>query len=124
MPARRAAARGRGVDEWQGLRKSGTSRTLKIPGGFITMERIREKCRFNITNEMSDDQRKLNALATTLQSLPPGDPQRAAIIQEMMEIAGVSPASFPVSSAPAPVQAPSRSSTSKVGEVLPEGQRA
>lgn len=109
----------------QGLRKrSRDKRTLKIPKGYITMERIKQKVRFDITNEMSDDQRRLNALATTLQALPPGDPQRAPIIQEMMEISGISAASFPVTSAAAPVQTASRSSMSKVGEVLPEGQTA
>jgi len=38
----------------------------------------------NITDEMQDTQRRLNSLATALQALAPGDPERTPIIQEMI----------------------------------------
>lgn len=103
------------------LMKRGSERSLFIPKGYITMKRVREKVRFNITDEMQDDQRRLNGLATTLASLAPEDPQRASIIQEMMETVGISPTSFPVAgggnSAPKPPK------ESAVQAVLPEGQK-
>ena len=104
------------------LDKTGSKRTLFIPKGWITMEKISTKGRFDITDEMMDDQRRLNALATTLQALPPDDPARVGIIQEMMEISGASPASFPVNSAPAQTTAPV-AKQSRVSQVLPDGQK-
>jgi len=58
--------------------------------GYITLAKIKQKVRFNITDEMQDTQRRLNSLATALQALAPGDPERTPIIQEMMEISGTS----------------------------------
>ncbi len=105
----------------ESLSAQGNERTLFIPKGYITVEKISEKIRFDITDEMSDDQRRLNALAVALQQLPPGDPARVAIIQEMMEISGISPVSFPVemSGASAPKSA---ASPTRVEAVLPKGQ--
>jgi hypothetical protein len=105
------------------LRKTGNQRTLKVPKGFITLAKIKQKMRFDITDEMLDDQRKLNALASTLAAMSPDDPQRTSIIQEMMEISGLSAATFPMSSAPVQATAAPRSKMSKVGEVLPQGQQ-
>jgi len=107
----------------QQLEKQGANRTLKIPKGFITLAKIKQKMRFDITDEMSDDQRRLNALATALGQLAPADPARGPIVQEMMEITGISAASFPVigqgtAATPAKTKAPSR-----VEEVLPKGQQ-
>lgn len=105
------------------LSKQGSNRTLYIPEGYITLERVKEKVRFDITDEMSDDQRRINAIATALGNLPQGDPQRSALVSEMMEISGISSASFPVN-ASAPSAAPVKSNTStKVADVLPAGQQ-
>jgi hypothetical protein len=110
------------------LNKDGKKRTLHVPKGFITLDRIDKKVRFDITDEMMDDQRRINALATALGQLPPGDPQRSALVAEMMEISGVSAASFPVNGAPPPA-APTASTTvpragnSRVNNVLPQGQQ-
>lgn len=106
------------------LDKKGKNRTLKIPSGLITLAKIKQKMRFDITDEMSDDQRRLNALATALGQLPAGDPARGPLVQEMMEISGVSAASFPITGkAPAPI-APAKTKTpSRVQEVLPQGQQ-
>lgn len=105
------------------LDKNGNKRTLKIPKGFITLDKVKKKVRFDITDEMMDDQRRLNALATALGQLPPGDPQRSALVQEMMEISGVSAASFPVSAAAPSPAAPPQSKPTRVNEVLPAGQQ-
>jgi hypothetical protein len=105
------------------LDKQGDSRTLYIPKGWITLAKIKEKIRFDITDEMSDDQRRINTLATALGQLPPGDPQRSALVAEMMEIGGVSAASFPVNAtAPAPSPAMPTKST-RTNDVLPAGQK-
>jgi hypothetical protein len=107
------------------LNKDGKKRTLHVPKGFITLDRIKTKTRFDITDEMMDDQRRINALATALGQLPPGDPQRSALIAEMMEISGVSAASFSVNGAPgAPVTPTNSAPTSRTNEVLPAGQKA
>ena len=100
----------------------GDSRTLTIPKSFITLDRIKQKVRFDITDEMKDDQRELNGLATALGAMAPTDPGRAAIIEQMLEITGNSAASFPVASAPstpAPVTTPGRTNA-----VLPAAQQA
>lgn len=105
------------------LAKQGSKRTLKIDKGYFTLERIQKKVRFDITDEMSDDQRRINALAAALAQLPPGAPERAPLVAEMMEIGGISAATFPTSSptdgqgqAPKPAQ-------SRVNNVLPDGQQ-
>lgn len=108
------------------LDKQGNKRTLKVPKNFITMEKINKKVRFDITDEMMDDQRRLNALAAALGQLPPGDPQRAALVQEMMEISGISSATFSMNTM-APVAAPSpvpTQSSNRITDVLPAGQKA
>lgn len=105
------------------LNKDGKKRTLHVPKGFITLARIKQKVRFDITDEMMDDQRRINALATALGQLPPGDPQRSALVAEMMEISGVSAASFPVSGAPGQQAAVPATATSRTNAVLPEGQK-
>jgi hypothetical protein len=109
------------------LQRQGSNRTLKIPKGYITLERIQKKVRFDITNEMEDSQRRLNALATTLSQMEPTDPERRPIIQEMMEVAGISAASFGVGSTAPPtapnVGTPSPLTPSRVTAVLPEGQQ-
>lgn len=105
------------------LDKQGSQRTLYIPKGFITLEKVKQKVRFDITDEMTDDQRRLNSIATALGQLPPGDPQRSALVAEMMEISGTSPASFPVN-ATAPSPTPVKNTTpTKVEQVLPVGQQ-
>lgn len=108
------------------LDKQGNKRTLKVPKGFITIEKIQKKVRFDITDEMMDDQRRLNALAAALGQLPPGDPQRSALVQEMMEISGISGATFTMNTA-APAGAPSPMQSqpnTRVNDVLPAGQKA
>jgi hypothetical protein len=103
-------------------KNAGNKRSLYIPDGFITLKKIKDKVRFDITDEMNDDQRRLNALATTLGALEPTDPQRAAIIEEMMEISGISSATFPVSAGGAVTPAPQPTNT-RTNQVLPEGQK-
>ena len=98
-------------------------RTIKIPKEYITMDKIEKKLRFDITDEMSDSQRELNALATRLQSLPPEDPARMQIINQMGELAGISPGSFG-GQATQPVKPQGvTAQPSKVEQVVPEGQR-
>lgn len=95
-----------------------------IPKGYLTMDKIRKKMRFDITGEMSDSQRELNALATRLQSLAPEDPARKMIIDQMAEIAGISPASFGGVSSNGKVDAKTvAAQPSKVEQIVPEGQR-
>ncbi len=99
-------------------------RSVLIPKGYITLAKIKQKIRFNITDEMSDSQRELNGLATTLQSLAPGDPERTAIIQRMMELSGSAPASYPApANAPAPVATPTPAKPTRVNQALPAGQQ-
>jgi hypothetical protein len=105
------------------LAKDGNNRTLHIPTGYITLKKIKEKVRFDITDEMSDDQRRLNSLATILAALDPMDPQRVPIIEEMMEVSGLSAATFPLSSAQPIAQAP-KPAVSNINKVLPAGQQA
>jgi hypothetical protein len=105
------------------LNKDGNKRTLFIPEDFITMEKIEQKVRFDITDEMMDDQRRLNALAGALAQLAPEDPQRAPIIQEMMEVSGISSASFPVAAAAPTAPAPRPARATRVQSVLPQGQQ-
>lgn len=117
-----------GVEESLSLRND---RTIEIPAGYITIDKVRTKVRFNITDEMEDSQRKLNALAVALQNLPQGDPQRTTIVNEMMEISGISPTTF--GSSPSPIQATPQAQgvnprtvaaqPSKVEAVLPAGQK-
>ena len=78
----------------------------------------------DITDEMHDTQRELNSLATTLQSMAPTDPGRTAIIQQMMEISGSSPASYSLGApAAAPTATPSPTKPTKVNQALPVGQQ-
>lgn len=113
------------TDQW--LQKHGSTRTIEIPKGFFTLEKIKTKGRFNITNEQQDGQRKLNALATQLQSMAPTDPLRQDIIKAMMEVQGISPASFfevgqaatPQTGATPTVPKPNQT----IQNALPEGQR-
>lgn len=109
----------------QHLQSQGNHRVLQIPKDYITLKRIQEKTRFDITNEMEDSQRRLNALATALGAMAPGDPERLALIQEMMEIGGISPAAFGAgSTAPAAAAAPNMAAIPKVNAVLPDAQKA
>lgn len=112
--------------------QSGTERTLDIPAGYITMDKVRTKLRFNITDEMEDSQRKLNALAIALQNTAPNDPQRQTIVNEIMEIGGVSPATYgsvpqninevtPTGKGVTPQTIAAE--PSKISAVLPEGQQ-
>jgi hypothetical protein len=105
------------------LDKQGTKRTLTIPKGYITLQRVKQKVRFDITDEMTDDQRRLNAIAVALQNLPTGDPQRSALVAEMMEFGGLSSASFPVNAADAPAAPTKPTSPTRTREVLPAGQQ-
>lgn len=108
----------------QELSQRGKKRDLYIPKGYITLAKIKQKLRFNITDEISDSQRELNGLATTLQSLAPGDPERTQIIQRMMELSGSAPASYPTpANAPALVATPSPVSPTRVTQALPVGQQ-
>jgi len=108
----------------QELSQRGNKRDLYIPKGYITLAKVKQKIRFNITDEMQDSQRELNGLATTLQSLAPGDPERTGIIQRMMELSGSAPASYPAPSnaAPTPTAAQSAAPT-RVTQALPAGQQ-
>jgi hypothetical protein len=106
------------------LSKRGKKRDLFIPKGYITLAKIRSKMRFNITDEMSDSQRELNGLATTLQALAPGDPERGPIIRRMMELSGSAPASYPSpANAPAATATPSPVKPTRVNQALPAGQQ-
>jgi hypothetical protein len=108
----------------QGLSQRGNKRDLYVPKGYITLAKVKQKLRFNITDEMQDSQRELNGLATTLQSLAPGDPERTAIIQRMMELSGSAPASYPAPAlAPAPAATPSPTKPTRVNQALPAGQQ-
>jgi hypothetical protein len=112
------------LDMQTALQKNGDKRTLKIPKGYITLAKVKQKVRFDITDEMFDSQRQLNSLATTLQGLAPGDPERTPIIQQMMEISGTSPASYSIGNAPpAPAAAPGPTTTTRVKQALPVGQQ-
>ena len=77
------------------LDKYGDTRTVNIPEGYLTMEKIEKKIRFDITDEQSDGARRLNALTTQLQLLSPEDPERKLVVAELMEIQGISASSFP-----------------------------
>lgn len=105
------------------LNKQGNKRTLHIPKGYITLEKIKTKVRFDITDEMSDDQRRLNAIAGALAQLPPGDPQRSPLVAEAMEISGISAASFPVNAAASAPGNPSKPKPTRTNDVLPAGQQ-
>lgn len=106
----------------ENLGKTGNKRTLTIPESYITLKKIKQKVRFDITDEMFDDQRRLNALATTLAALAPEDPQRVALIEEMMEISGISAATFAISAAQPAAQS-SQPAPNRTNQVLPEGQK-
>ena len=103
------------------FKRQGNKRALTIPKGYITLKRIQQKTSLDITDEMTDSQRKINTLATALQGMDPADPDRKTIIQEMMELGGTSPASFNAGNA-APVQ-PQTTATPKVQSVLPDAQK-
>lgn len=108
------------------LDKQGNKRKLYIPKDYITLEKVNKKVRFDITKEMTDDQRRINAIAAALQNLPPGDPSRVPLVQEMMQLGGLSPASFPLSpAAPAAPQGsgPRPAKPTRVQQVLPAGQQ-
>lgn len=107
------------------LSKNGRKRTLYVPKGYITLAKVNQKVRFDITDEMHDSQRELNSLATTLQSMAPTDPQRTAIIEQMMEISGTSPASYSIGQSAAPQAAPQSTTAAptKVNQALPVGQQ-
>ena len=109
----------------QELDKQGNKRKLFIPKGWITLDKVKQKTRFDITDEMSDDQRRLNAIATALGNLPPGDPARVPLVEEMMEYSGLSPATFGISpsASPAPASKPRAAKPTRVQEVLPAGQQ-
>jgi hypothetical protein len=108
----------------QELSQRGNKRDLYIPKGYITLAKVKEKIRFNITDEMQDSQRELNGLASTLQSLAPTDPERTGIIQRMMELSGSSPASHPIgAAAPAPTATPTPAAPTRVKQALPVGQQ-
>jgi hypothetical protein len=117
LPEHKAAL---ALDKQMELQKNGAKRTLYIPKGFITLAKVKQKVRFDITDEMHDNQRELNSLATTLQSMAPTDPGRTAIIQQMMEISGSSPASYSLgAAAPAPTGTPSPTQPSRTIRSLP-----
>jgi hypothetical protein len=111
------------------LQRHGSLRTIEVEDDYITMEKINTKGRFNITNEMEDGQRRLNALATQLSYMDPSDPQRADIIKAMMEIQGLSPASFTSKETAQPAiqkaaaAKPVKQNQSTIQNALPEGQR-
>lgn len=114
------------VDEFLAENKE---RAVEIPKGYFTVEKVKTKLRFNITDEMEDSQKKLNTLAVALQNLPANAPERTAIVQEMMQIGGSSPITFGVGSS-APTQSAGSvdprtvaAQPSKVEAVLPAGQR-
>ncbi len=107
------------------LNRDGDKRKVKVPKGYFTLKRVEEKVRFDITDEMSGSQRRMNVLAAALSNMAPDDPGRADILAELMELGGVSPASFPLSggSSGAPASSPRPTSASRVQEVLPAGQQ-
>lgn len=111
------------------LKKQGNERKLDVPEGWLKVEDVRKKVRFDITDEMSDDQSRLNSLSVVLQTLPPDDPSRREIIEEMMELMGTSPASFMVDAPSGPqgnvAELLNRGSASveRIRQALPEGQR-
>lgn len=111
-------------------------RSIEIPAGYVTADKVKKKVRFNLTDEMEDSQRKLNALAVALQNLPANDPQRSVLVNEMMELGGISPVTFgsagqPAQSAQPPQGQPAQgvdprtvaAQPSRIDAVLPAGQR-
>lgn len=113
------------------ITKHGKSRKVRIPKGYITMDKIRKKITWEITDEQTDQQRRLNAITTVLPLLQPNDPQRLQLIDELMQIQGVSPSSFPQQGQPQPQQqsqpqglASGESATQQtIKEAVPKGQQ-
>lgn len=107
------------------LDRYGDNRSVVIPKGYITMDKIEKKIRWDITDEQSDGARRLNALTTQLQVLAPEDPERKNVIAELMEIQGISPATFP-GGGQGDIQ-PQKTNTTQTERLietsLPEGQR-
>jgi hypothetical protein len=98
---------------------------LHIPKGYITVEKINAKGRLYITNEQSDDQQLINTLLMKFNNLAPEDPGREDIVNQIMELAGVSPASFARKTGGGVVKAktqPKSATESTIESALPEGQ--
>lgn len=107
------------------LDKRGNERDIHIPTGFITLKDVKTKGRFDITDEQSDGQRRLNTIAYQLQLLQPGDIQRQGLIDEMMEVQGLSAASFGMENSTGqatPQQQPTQTQNT-LNQVLPQGQQ-
>lgn len=81
------------------LDAQGDTVTLFIPKGYITIKKIKEKMRFDITDEMSDTQKQIQTITNELMQLPPGDPARAGLMRQLLSLGDVSPASFPINDA-------------------------
>ncbi|MEA3429829.1 MAG: hypothetical protein U9R08_01000 [Nanoarchaeota archaeon] len=109
------------------LEKQGSERKLTIPKEYITMEKITKKGFFNVTDEQTNGQRKLDALASQLQLLQPGDPQRQTLINEMMEVQGISSATFGVSggatTGTVDTQGNQTQTQATIEQSLPQGQQ-
>lgn len=103
------------------LAKQGKRRTITVPAGYITLEKIRAKTSTHITNEQDDAQTRINSLLATMQGLSPEDPARGAIVQQVMELSGISPATYPVLSGGTPGNAAQVSSVANnIDAVTPD----
>lgn len=106
------------------MKEGGNNRELFIPAGYLTPEKINKKTYFNITGELTDDQKKVNLLMSVLQTLPPGDPGRIEIISELMNLGGTSPASYNLGIPAEAGTAPKQTATAQMLQAaLPQGQQ-
>lgn len=111
-------------NQTQALLDEQEGREIKIPKGYITMEKIKTKLIFDLTDEMVDSQRKLNALTMLLQSMSPQDPERTEVIKEIIEISGLSAVTFSVGSIAQPPPERSEGVLQQVlQKALPVGQQ-
>lgn len=115
------------MQEPQPLTHATNERKIPVPEGYVTMEKIRAKGRLYITSEQSDDQNRVSVLISQLQALAPNDPARAKILDQIMELSGVSPAQFDLGKATGSGQAPpnpqSQGQTQQIiKNALPQGQ--
>lgn len=100
---------------------AGKQRTLKIPKGYITMDKIKKKIVIDITGEMGDEQKKINSITAVLQTLAPDDPKRMDLITELMELSDIN--SYGIKSAPdAPKQISQGGTAKTLEQALPAGQ--
>lgn len=103
--------------------KKGDRRSVHVPQGYITMDKINTKMRWHITSDTDDVQTKINNLVSQMSSLDPQDPARMMMMNEVMELSGQSPAQFRPQSSTGTPQLPGGSNLeNQLDSVTPEAQ--